>query len=125
VARDGTVFSYSNSFFDGEIPSEAPAAVSDPLGALSVARDTLQLSVSLDSAQSTEESQSFSIKGASGAMKEPEVKQVYLAQPEGGLALTWRVETILSDSWLLSYVSDAEPKVLNVVDYTSHATYEV
>ncbi|RYP21257.1 hypothetical protein DL767_009309 [Monosporascus sp. MG133] len=130
IARDGSVFSFSNSFYAGEMPAEAPVAkrdLLDPLKAFDVVVDTLSLPISKDSGvEATQESESYRITGTSGADQDPEANMVYFVKQDGSLALTWKVETKLEDQWLVSYVdAEAESEVLGIIDYISFATYEV
>lgn len=130
VAADGTILSYGNNFFKGEIPAESPLAkraFNDPVVALGGASKTLALGVSeASSAEPLEAPETYVLKGTSGAEKDPEAKLMYLVKADGDLALTWRVETDLMDNWLLTYVDAASnEQVHGVVDYVSEATYEV
>lgn len=133
VGKDGKIFSYGNSFFLGDAPKENPIAkraFSDPVAALKGAIDTLGLSVSAKDdvkAEAGEGKEHFVFKGTSGAVRDPEAKLIYFRSNDGGLALTWRVETDVVENWLLTYVDAGTPdKVHGVVDYVSDlATYEV
>lgn len=133
MARDGSIFSYSNAFYNGALPVEAPEdkqALLDPARALDIVVETLSLPIGKDGAtvvQATEEL--LTITGTTGAQQDPKVALVYFVKPDGNLALVWSVETQLEDEWLVSYV-DAEAAadtaaVLGVIDYISFATYEV
>lgn len=78
------------------------------------------------SAEATDGTETFVLKGTSGAMKDPEARLVYFAKPDGNLALTWRIETDILDNWLLSYVdANTNEEVHGVVDYVADATYLV
>lgn len=132
VGRDGTIFSFGNSFFTGDIPVETPLlkrSLLDPLEALDVASNALQLAVYKDtSAEAIKETESYKIKGVSGITQDPEATLVYFVKSDDSLALTWRVETKTSEDWVVSYVdaeAEAESKVVGLVNYISHATYEV
>lgn len=88
----------------------------------------LELSIKADdvSAEATEGKETFTLKGTSGAVKDPEAKLVYLVKADGSLALTWRVETDIMSNWLLTYVDAATNKDIHgVVDYSADATYQV
>jgi extracellular elastinolytic metalloproteinase len=77
-------------------------------------------------AEAAEGKETFTLKGTSGAMKDPEAKLVYLVKPDGSLALTWRVETDILSNWLLSYVDAGTNKEIHgVVDYSADAVYQV
>ncbi|RYP01535.1 hypothetical protein DL763_000066 [Monosporascus cannonballus] len=130
IARDGSVFSFSNSFYAGEMSAEAPVfkqGLLDPINAFDVVVDTLSLPISkVSGVEATQESETYKITGTSGAELDPEANMVYFVKQDGSLALTWKVETKLKDQWLASYVdAEAESDVLGVIDYISFATYEV
>ncbi|KAI5859245.1 elastinolytic metallo proteinase Mep [Durotheca rogersii] len=130
IGRDGSVFSYGNSFFTGAIPAENPLGkrdFSDPAQALSGATKLLELPVSGEAtAEAAEGTENYVLKGTSGAQKDPEARLVYFAKPDGSLALTWRVETDILDNWLLSYVdASTNEEIHAVVDYVAEASYLV
>lgn len=130
IGPDGSVFSYGNSFFTGDIPTESPLKkrdFSDPSQALTGATKILQLPVTGESsAEAIDGTETYVLKGTSGAMKDPEARLVYFVKPDGTLALTWRVETDILDNWLLSYVdANTNEEVHGVVDYVAEATYLV
>ncbi|OTB09393.1 hypothetical protein M426DRAFT_18039 [Hypoxylon sp. CI-4A] len=130
IAADGSVFSYGNSFFAGAIPEENPLgkrAFSEPTQALSGATKLLELPVTGDaSAESAEGTETYVLKGTSGAQKDPEARLVYFVKSDGNLALTWRVETDILDNWLLSYVdANTNEEIHGVVDYVAEASYLV
>ncbi|KAI1333638.1 Fungalysin metallopeptidase-domain-containing protein [Xylariaceae sp. FL0016] len=130
IARDGSVFSYGNSFFKGAIPEESPLSkrgFSDATQALAGATNILQLPVTGEAtAEPTEGTEIYKLTGTSGAQKDPEARLVYFVKSDGELALTWRVETDILDNWLLSYVDAATSEAVHgVIDYVSDATYEV
>ncbi|KAI4866012.1 Fungalysin metallopeptidase-domain-containing protein [Hypoxylon rubiginosum] len=130
IAADGSVFSYGNSFFTGAIPEESPLKkrdFSDPTQALSGATKLLELPVTGEaSAEAAEGTETYTLKGTSGAMKDPEARLVYFAKPDGTLALTWRVETDILDDWLLSYVdATTNEEIHGVVNYVADASYLV
>ena len=109
IGRDGSVFSYGNSFYEGDVP--APSDLSkrdqvDPADALKGAVNALQLPVTAEKAKAQPKAgkEVFAIKNTKGAVKEPEARLVYLQTAEKKLVLTWRVETDILDNWLLSYV---------------------
>lgn len=127
VAADGSIFSYGNSFFDGEVPQLNKRDTIEPVAALQGATSTLQLGVNADAAtaESTGGVETFTIKGTTGAVKDPEARLVYL-QTEGSLKLVWRVETDIYSNWLLTYVdASGSSEVHAVVDYSADATYQV
>ncbi|CAJ2505862.1 Uu.00g132560.m01.CDS01 [Anthostomella pinea] len=130
IAADGTVFSYGNSFFTGAIPEDSPLkkrAFSDATQALTGATTILDLPVTGEAtAEPVEGTETYVLKGTSGAQKDPEARLVYLVKSDGDLALTWRVETDILDNWLLSYVDAATTQEIHgVVDWVAEATYEV
>lgn len=100
----------------------------DPVAALKGAAKALDLGVSTSSAKAVPkpETQHYTITGSTGALKDPEARLVYFKNEDNTLSLTWRLETDISDNWLLSYVDAKSPeKVFGVVDYVSDATYTV
>ncbi|KAI0201601.1 extracellular elastinolytic metallo proteinase [Astrocystis sublimbata] len=130
VARDGTVFSYGNSFFEGKIPAENPMQkreFSDATQALEKATTVLALPVTgKATAQATKDATVFTLKGTSGAQKDPEARMVYFVKSDGELALTWRVETDVLDNWLLSYVdAKTNDQIHGVVDWVQDAKLKV
>lgn len=99
----------------------------DPVAALRGASNTLQLSVTVDGAVATLEAETehFTITGSSGALSDPKARLVYVHTGDS-LSLSWRVETDISQNWLLSYVDAKTPeKVFGVVDYVAEASYNV
>ncbi|KAI0391846.1 extracellular elastinolytic metallo proteinase [Xylariaceae sp. FL0594] len=130
IAPDGTVFSYGNSFYQGEIPKENPVhkrAFGAATAALEKATSELLLPVTgKATAVPTKDANTFTLKGTKGAEKDPEARLVYLVKPTGELALTWRVETDILDNWLLSYVDAKTMKEIHgVVDWVQDATFKV
>ncbi|KAJ2996782.1 hypothetical protein NUW58_g863 [Xylaria curta] len=130
IARDGSIFSYGNSFYTGKIPAENPLRkrdFSEATKALETATSVLDIPVTgKATAEATEETETFTLKGTSGAQKDPEARLVYLVKPDGELALTWRVETDVLDNWLLSYVdAKSNDAIHGVVDWVQDATLKV
>jgi extracellular elastinolytic metalloproteinase len=102
--------------------------VVDPVEALKGASKALALPVSADAATAEPEAatEHYVIKGSSGALQNPKARLVYFQNLDNTLSLSWRVETDISDNWLLSYVDAGNPKeVFGVVDYVSDASYTV
>ncbi|EFE45143.1 hypothetical protein TRV_00081 [Trichophyton verrucosum HKI 0517] len=132
IGRDGKVFSFGNSFYDGEIPKANPMVkrdFSDPVNALHGAIQTLNLPVTAKpenvKAKPVEGKENFKFEGTSGALSDPKAQLVYL-QKDGGLVLSWKVETDVGDNWLLTYVdANKNDQVHSVVDYVSAAEYQV
>ncbi|KAM5431755.1 ammonium transporter [Microsporum ferrugineum] len=130
IGRDGKVFTFGNSFYQGEMPKTNPMVkrdYSDPVKALHGAIKTLKIPVKPESAKAMpmDEVETFKFEGTSGALSEPKAKLVYI-QKDGNLHLTWRVETDVGDNWLLSYVDSKESETVhNVVDYVASADYKV
>nr|Q6WIH6.1 RecName: Full=Extracellular metalloproteinase 5; AltName: Full=Fungalysin MEP5; Flags: Precursor [Trichophyton benhamiae]AAQ21096.1 metalloprotease MEP5 [Trichophyton mentagrophytes] len=130
IGKDGKVLSFGHSFYTGPAPDKAPVEkrdFSDPMKAFHGACKALSLPINADKATvQTMNEHEVMFMGTSGAMSDPQGKLCYMAKEDGTLALTWRVETDMGDNWLLSYVDAKETeKVHNVVDYVSHATYQV
>ncbi|KAM5435825.1 Extracellular metalloproteinase 4 [Microsporum ferrugineum] len=132
VGRDGKVFSYGSSFYKGEIPKANPVAkrdFSDPVNALIGAINTLKIPVTaaVGEVKTTpiEGNSTYMFKGTTGALTDPTAQLVYL-QKDGGLHLTWRVETDVGDNWLLTYVdANKNDQIHGVVDYVASAEYQV
>jgi extracellular elastinolytic metalloproteinase len=77
-------------------------------------------------AEAIEGTETFILKGTSGAQKDPEARLVYLVKSNGDLALTWRVETDVLDNWLLSYVdAKTNSEIHGVVDWVQDAKLKV
>ena len=97
------------------------------MDALKTATAILQLPVQAEkaSAEAAEGKETFTLKGTSGAVKDPEAKLVYLIKADGSLALTWRVETDILSNWLLTYVDAGTEEIHGVVDYSADAVYQV
>lgn len=97
------------------------------MDALKTATAILQLPVEAEkaSAEAAEGKETFTLKGTSGAVKDPEAKLVYLIKADGSLALTWRVETDILSNWLLTYVDAGTKEIHGVVDYSADAVYQV
>ncbi|KAI1369752.1 extracellular elastinolytic metallo proteinase [Xylaria arbuscula] len=130
IAADGTVFSYGNSFFEGKIPADSPLRkrdFSDSTQALEKATSMLQLPVTGQAtAEATGETETYTLKGTSGAQKDPEARLMYFVKSNGELALTWRVETDVLDNWLLSYVdATTNEEIHGVVDWVQDAQMRV
>lgn len=131
VDKDGEIFSFGGSFYEGTIPELSTLRkrdVIEPVEALQTASNVLQLPVEADSASAepVEGEESYVIKGTSGALKDPKAQLMYLQTPEGQLILTWRVETDISSNWLLTYVdANSKEEVHGVVDWAADASYSV
>lgn len=102
-------------------------AFSEPTQALAGATKVLELPVTGEaSAEAADGTEVYTLKGTSGAQKDPEARLVYFVKSDGSLALTWRVETDVLDNWLLSYVdANTNEEIHGVVDYVAEATYLV
>lgn len=130
MAKDGSVFSYGNSFYSGAVPSQSPLSKRDHVGPVQALKSTssiLQLPVIADSAKAVPEEglEHYTITGSSGAVSDPKVQLVYYEVGDA-LSLAWRVETDIKDSWLISYVDAISAnQIFGVVDYVSDASYTV
>lgn len=129
IGKDGNVFSFGSSFFEGQIPPASDQQdIITPEDALKKVISSLEIPVKADQAtsQPKEGKQIFSLKNTSGAAKEPEARLVYLVTPQGSLALTWRIELDIMSNWILAYI-DAKTgeDIYGVVDYAADITYEV
>ncbi|KAI1183416.1 extracellular elastinolytic metallo proteinase [Nemania serpens] len=130
IAPDGTIFSYGNSFFQGQTPKENPLHKRDFTDAtLALERATSMLDLPVTgraTAEATNNVATYTLKGTSGAQKDPEARLMYLVKADGTLALTWRVETDVLDNWLLSYVDAKTNKEIHgVVDWVQDAKLRV
>lgn len=73
-----------------------------------------------------DEDHHYVFEGCTGTVSEPKAKLVYFQNPDSTLTLVWRVETDVTDNWVLSYVhAITGTEVLGVVDYVSDASYTV
>uniref|UniRef100_A0A8H7TNX4 Extracellular metalloproteinase n=1 Tax=Bionectria ochroleuca TaxID=29856 RepID=A0A8H7TNX4_BIOOC len=110
IDKKGQVFSFRNSFFNGTFPESSPEAIKalslPPTEALEVIKRTLDLPFDITSntnVEPTDESrQSYSFRNVRGLTRDPTTRLVYLAKPNGKLALTWKVGTDAED---MSYSS--------------------
>lgn len=70
--------------------------------------------------------EAFVLKGTSGAVSDPTARLNYLIKSDGGLALTWKVETNLHTHWLHSYLDALQGgEIYGVIDWVWSATYKV
>ncbi|KAE8421381.1 extracellular metallo proteinase mep [Aspergillus pseudocaelatus] len=131
VGKDGTVFSYGNSFYTGPVPSITQLTkrdFTDPEAALKFALSHLQLPINAVgvSAESTKHPHKYIFRGTSGAVSDPKALLVYLVKPDGTLCLAWRIETDVDENWLLTYVdAKTAEDIHGVVDYVSEAIFQV
>ncbi|KAI9150276.1 Extracellular metalloproteinase 1 [Paramyrothecium foliicola] len=132
IAKDGSVFSYSNAFFSGEVPDKASSqkrAVLNPQRALETASQVLNLSISGGSIKDAgSDGEYYTFRGITGAVETPEARMVYVVKPDGELGLVWAVKTRSVDDYLVAYVdatTESDPEIFGVVDYINHAGYEV
>jgi extracellular elastinolytic metalloproteinase len=129
VDKDGNIFSFGGSFYEGEIPAPSELRkrdLIDPVEALKGAASALQLPVKADeaTAEPTDVEDSYVLRGTSGAEKDPKAQLMYIQQ-DGQLKLTFRVETDILSNWLLSYVDANTKDVHAVVDWSADASYSV
>lgn len=121
------MFSHGSSFYTGAVPDSTPLKKREhqnSITALSAVSSALQLDLTTDgaSADATDETETYTITGTSGAVTDPEARLVYFVKGDGTLTLTWRIETDISTNWLLSYVDAYTPTdVLGVINYVSTA----
>ncbi|KAI0141815.1 fungalysin metallopeptidase [Xylariaceae sp. FL1272] len=131
INADGSVMSYGHSFYTGKVPSSPlqKREFSSPMAALKGAMTTLKLPLSMTkdvSVEDLEDIEAYTIKGISGAVKDPTARLMYVVKQNGDLALSWKVETNLRTSWLHSYVDAADSsKIHGVIDWVWAATYKV
>ena len=130
IDKDGSVFSFGGSFYEGEIPAPSELRKRDliqPVEALQGAVAVLQLPVEAEqaTAEPAEAEDSYVIKGTSGAERDPKAQLMYLQQ-DGQLKLTFRVETDISSNWFLTYVdANTKEEIHAVVDWAADASYQV
>jgi extracellular elastinolytic metalloproteinase len=130
IAADGSVFSYSNSFFDGEVPRESSARQRrlTPEKALEATRKALELTVSGGTAKADKDAKVHTFTGTSGTTEDPEAELAYVVKPDGDLGLVWQVTARSEYDYLTSYVdatTASDPEIYGVVDYIDLAGYEV
>ncbi|KAH7030685.1 extracellular metallo proteinase 5 [Microdochium trichocladiopsis] len=131
VARDGSIFSYSNAFVAAESISRNALiereALLDPVAAVEVVLATFSYPVSgTGKSVAGEDENSFSIEGISGLVERPQVRLSYMVEPAGDVTLAWQVEVRHARRWLSAHVAaQGEARVLGVMDFHSHATYQV
>lgn len=131
IGRDGRVFSYGHSAFQGQLPPSELVdghKYVDPISALRGVVKTLGLNMTVYDVipllldQATNE---YIIPQTEGAVSNPSARLVYIASGDD-ISLTWRVETDVLDNWLVSYADALHPTELHgVVDYVADATMEV
>ncbi|RYC65791.1 hypothetical protein CHU98_g469 [Xylaria longipes] len=130
IGPDGSILSYGNSFYTGEMPKVNPLqkrAYSSPVDALTGATKVLSLPVSGNAvAEPLDDLEAYVLKGTSGAVGDPTARLSYLVKSDGELALTWKVETNLHSSWLHTYVDAVKStEVYGLIDWVWSATYKV
>ncbi|KAI1156552.1 fungalysin metallopeptidase [Nemania diffusa] len=131
IGPDGSILSYGHSFYTGEVPNENPLqkrAYSSPVEALSGAMAALGLPMSATAVivEPLDDLEAFVLKGTSGAVSDPTARLNYLIKSDGGLALTWKVETNLHTHWLHSYLDALQGgEIYGVIDWVWSATYKV
>jgi extracellular elastinolytic metalloproteinase len=127
IDRDGTVFSFGNSFYKGNGPSAlSKRDTIEPVMALKAVVNNLQLPLNVDKATAESNGDGFAFKQTVGAVSEPKARLVYVQTANYNLALAWRVETDVDTNWLLTYIDATDGKTIHhVVDYAADVTYEV
>ncbi|OWP02551.1 extracellular elastinolytic metalloproteinase precursor [Marssonina coronariae] len=136
IGRDGTLFSYSESFYPLEKPIFRYGTVEpiEPLQALRAVIKKHDFGIGLEraSAVSNEPSgvRSFTIEGTSGTKSAPKASLVYLKRKNKKgvveLELSWKLEIHTNLNWLLIYIDASYGvELIGITDYISHATYNV
>ncbi|EKD16128.1 uncharacterized protein L3040_007782 [Drepanopeziza brunnea f. sp. 'multigermtubi'] len=133
VGKDGRVFSFGDSFYDGELPAVSPIVKRDqvePTAALKGAAAVLDLPIKASEAVAIphpeQTLQYYLIQGAEGTVSEPKAKLVYFQDADNNLTLSWRVETDITNDWLLTYVNAVNAQhILGVVDYVTDSRWNV
>jgi extracellular elastinolytic metalloproteinase len=128
LRSDGTVLSYGNSLYHGDIPTEFGSNSINAVEALDVVRSILELPLTAQGEATSEDDDGrVIIKGIEGAKEDPEAQLIYFVKPDGELTLTWKVKTRVQDTSFTSYVDAANgnAELVGVLDHMSHATYQV
>ncbi|CAG9944999.1 unnamed protein product [Clonostachys rosea f. rosea IK726] len=125
IAKDGSIFSYGSSFFNGNLPSKDSTSQLGAVEALGVASKTLELGIETSDGSVSEKDGAYIINGISGTKEDPKSKKVYIVKPDGKLALTWKVDTKVKEAYYSSYVDVDSAEVVGVSDHVSHGTFEV
>ncbi|KAH7309722.1 extracellular elastinolytic metalloproteinase precursor [Stachybotrys elegans] len=135
IGRDGGVFSHGSSFYTGELPPEsslAKRAFIGPVDALRSIIDTMEMDVEVNDAtvkpQMGDVPEKYTIRGTTGARRDPEARLLYVHGDQGRVHLAWQLLLEIDFAWYTVFV-DAETgeHVIAVVDsaYRADATYEV
>ncbi|OAR04526.1 hypothetical protein LLEC1_02496 [Akanthomyces lecanii] len=124
IGSDGDVFSFSNNFLAGDVPSANPVAQKDltgPIAALEGAAKILRLAVDVTKGSAEPDAtknDTFIAKSVSGVDRDPVMKLVYFVDSDGKLQLTWRVETDTTHNFLRSYIdAKTNDKIYGVYDH--------
>lgn len=124
IGNDGDVFSFSNNFYAGELPSadiHLQTGLTDPIAALAGAAKILGLSVDVTNSiaePDATETNTFIAKSVSGVDRDPVMKLAYVIDADGKLQLTWRVETDTTHNFLRSYIdAKTNDKIYGVYDH--------
>ncbi|KAJ5622369.1 extracellular elastinolytic metallo proteinase [Penicillium herquei] len=131
IQKNGSVLSYGNSFLIDGLPEASTvydASLSDPISSFKSTLEKLNLPVGIDGAwaEAIRDSVSYMIKGVSGSVSDPTAKLVYFITPNSTVALTWKIEINTGLSWIVAYVgARSGGEIHGVVDYVSHASYQV
>lgn len=124
VGDDGDVFSFSNTFFTGELPTVNPHVQMDLTSPTAALRGVAQiLGIPIDTSKSTNapdavHKDTYVAKLVSGVDRDPIMKLAYVVAGDGNLQLVWRVETDTKHNWLRTYI-DAKTgdKIYGVFDH--------
>lgn len=124
VDGDGSVFSFSNNFFSGELLAENPLTLkglTKPIVALQGAAKLLGLQIDVGKSSveaDTSRENTYIVKSVSGVARDPVLKLVYTVAPDGKLQLAWRVETDVTHNWIRSYIdAKTNDKIYGAYDH--------
>ncbi|KAH7304728.1 Fungalysin metallopeptidase-domain-containing protein [Stachybotrys elegans] len=131
IGRDGRVFSHGGSVFRGKVPSDVTLQRADyePADALRSVVRLLDLAVeaprNLQAEPIGTAANKFTITGTTGADRDPVASLVYLNSGKGQLHLVWKVETVISFHWLVTYIDAVTDRIHVVIDNSHRASYKV
>ncbi|KAJ5097123.1 extracellular elastinolytic metallo proteinase [Penicillium angulare] len=131
IERSRKIFSYGSTFLSNCLPdvdSLSKSNYQDPTPALRHIIAKWDLPISMNGAwiEHIEGQKIYTLRGISGALSDPKAELVYFVISDEDIALTWKLEKNIGANWMITYVdAETNDKVYAVVDYVSHARYEV
>ncbi|KAK2630035.1 hypothetical protein QTJ16_000855 [Diplocarpon rosae] len=132
IAPSGHVFSAGSSFQPRATTSE-PKFELPPMNVvnvLDILDNRLNFGLNLKHAVAKQDGhpklKRFIIHGVVGSTSKPKARLVYFQKPDTTVVRAWRLEIHVDMNWCLLYIEASEGlDILAVVDYVSHATYNV